>query len=118
MSAEIPTPQTQALWREHVHFANEEEATEALCDFRDLCAKLERENIKLSAEARQAVGVHTTNIALALCANRDIAITPGAKRGSVELTHRLGEGGGFPAGDVAAVLITGGDLNAYFSKAF
>ncbi len=44
---DTPTPKTQTLWMEHVHFANEEEAEEALADFRDLCTKLESESIAL-----------------------------------------------------------------------
>ena len=43
----MDTPKTQELWLEHVRFANDEEATEALCDFRDLCEKFERDNARL-----------------------------------------------------------------------
>jgi hypothetical protein len=57
------TPKTKSLWREHVHFANEEEAEEALCDFRDLCQKLERENNQLRAAlAEIANASHFDNI--------------------------------------------------------
>lgn len=37
------TPRTQALWMKHHAFSTEEEATEALCDFRDHGNALETE---------------------------------------------------------------------------
>ena len=37
------TPRTQALWMKHHAFSTEEEATEALCDFRDHGNALEAE---------------------------------------------------------------------------
>jgi hypothetical protein len=37
------TPRTQAVWKTHCGFSNEDEATEAVCDFRDLSNTLERE---------------------------------------------------------------------------
>lgn len=51
----MDTPKTQELWLEHVHFANKEEAAEALCDFRDLCSKFERENNALKTLLREAL---------------------------------------------------------------
>ena len=36
-------PRTDALWREHVLFVNEDEAMEAICDFRELSRELESE---------------------------------------------------------------------------
>ena len=53
------TPRTQALWMKHHAFSTEEEATEALCDFRDhgnaletelAAAKAECERLKFSTE--------------------------------------------------------------------
>ena len=38
-----PTPQTDSAYLEHRHWANEDEATEAIEDFRDLARKLETE---------------------------------------------------------------------------
>ena len=38
-----PTPWTDAVYLEHRHWANEDEATEAIEDLRDLARKLERE---------------------------------------------------------------------------
>ena len=38
-----PTPRTDAVYLEHRHWANEDEATEAIEDFRDLARTLERE---------------------------------------------------------------------------
>ena len=38
-----PTPRTQAVWKTHCGFSNEEEAIEAICDFRDLSNTLETE---------------------------------------------------------------------------
>lgn len=52
------TPLTQSRWDEHRHFANEEEATEAILDFRDLCRKLERENARLLAWIQQTGNEH------------------------------------------------------------
>jgi hypothetical protein len=43
----MDTPKTKDLWLEHRHFANEEEADEAIFDFYELCGKLERENSAL-----------------------------------------------------------------------
>jgi hypothetical protein len=52
----MDTPKTRELWLEHVHFANEEEATEAICDFRDLCEKFERENARLRDALKSSTG--------------------------------------------------------------
>ena len=38
-----PTPRTDAVYLEHRYWANEDEATEAIEDLRDLARKLERE---------------------------------------------------------------------------
>ena len=38
-----PTPRTDAVYIEHRYWANEDEATEAIEDLRDLARKLERE---------------------------------------------------------------------------
>ena len=38
-----PTPRTDAVYLEHRHWANEDEATEAIEDFRDLARTLEHE---------------------------------------------------------------------------
>ena len=38
-----PTPRTDSAYLEHRHWANEDEATEAIEDFRDLARKLETE---------------------------------------------------------------------------
>ena len=38
-----PTPRTDAVYLEHRHWANEDEATEAIEDFRDFARTLERE---------------------------------------------------------------------------
>lgn len=38
-----PTPRTDAIYIEHRYWANEDEATEAIEDFRDLARTLERE---------------------------------------------------------------------------
>ena len=38
-----PTPRTDAAYLEHRHWANEDEATEAVMDFRDFARKLEAE---------------------------------------------------------------------------
>jgi hypothetical protein len=40
-------PKTKALYEEHKYFANMEEASEAICDFRDLCEKLESQNARM-----------------------------------------------------------------------
>ena len=44
------TPRTQALWMKHHAFSTEEEASEALCDFRDHGNTLETELARLRAE--------------------------------------------------------------------
>ena len=41
------TPKTQALWMEHHDFSNEEEAGNALAEFRELSGKLEKANAQL-----------------------------------------------------------------------
>jgi hypothetical protein len=38
-----PTPRTDAVYLEHRHWANEDEATEAIEDLRDLARELEQE---------------------------------------------------------------------------
>lgn len=43
MSTPTATPRTQSLWMKHHAFSTEEEATEALCDFRDHGNALETE---------------------------------------------------------------------------
>jgi DNA repair exonuclease SbcCD ATPase subunit len=44
------TPRTQAVWKTHCGFSNEDEATEAVCDFRDLSNTLETELAAAKAE--------------------------------------------------------------------
>ena len=46
------TPRTQALWMKHHAFSTEEEASEALCDFRDHGNALETE---LAAERKKVL---------------------------------------------------------------
>jgi hypothetical protein len=48
-----PTPRTQAVWKTHCGFSNEDEATEAVCDFRDLSNTLERELAAAKAECER-----------------------------------------------------------------
>lgn len=50
MSTPIDTPETDAIYNEHRHFTNEDQALEAVLGFRDLCGKLERERDQLRAE--------------------------------------------------------------------
>jgi hypothetical protein len=47
------TPRTQAVWKTHCGFSNEDEATEAVCDFRDLSNTLERELAAAKAECER-----------------------------------------------------------------
>ena len=58
MSTPTATPRTQALWMKHHAFSTEEEATEALCDFRDHGNLLETElaAAKAECESLQALG--------------------------------------------------------------
>jgi hypothetical protein len=49
-----PTPRTQAVWKTHCGFSNEDEATEAVCDFRDLSNTLERELAAAKAECERS----------------------------------------------------------------
>ena len=44
-----PTPRTDAVYLEHRYWANEDEATEAIEDLRDLARELERELAKAKA---------------------------------------------------------------------
>ena len=53
MSTPTATPRTQALWMKHHAFSTEEEAIEALCDFRDHGNALETELTRLRAENEQ-----------------------------------------------------------------
>ena len=46
-----PTPRTQALYLKHANYCDQDEATEAIEDFRDLARTLERE---LAAERQKA----------------------------------------------------------------
>lgn len=48
-----PTPRTDAVYLEHRHWANEDEATEAIEDLRDLARELEQE---LAAERARSPG--------------------------------------------------------------
>ena len=48
-----PTPRTDAVYLEHRHWANEDEATEAIEDFRDLARTLERELIAERQKVRE-----------------------------------------------------------------
>ncbi len=57
-------------------------------------------------------------VAVALTRNKNVAILPGQQPGTVLLCHRDGEGGTFNTLAVAAVLIAGGDLDAYFNENF
>lgn len=54
-------PKTKALYDEHKFFANEEEATEAVCDFRDLCEMLEKENARLREAVESVRALCTTD---------------------------------------------------------
>jgi hypothetical protein len=55
-----PTPRTQAIWKTHCGFSNEDEATEAVCDFRDLSNTLERELAAAKAECEELLSVNAT----------------------------------------------------------
>lgn len=72
-----PTPRTQALWMKHHAFCNEEEATEALCDFRDLGNALETELASALARIEEEICYHarTNNELTAAKAERDLNIT-------------------------------------------
>ena len=54
------TPRTQALWMKHHAFSTEEEATEALCDFRDHGNALETELAAASQAYDCAMAIHGT----------------------------------------------------------
>ena len=60
-----PTPRTDAVYLEHRYWANEDEATEAIEDLRDLARKLERE---LYAEREK---VRVLQEAMKFSANKD-----------------------------------------------
>ena len=60
-----PTPRTNAVYLEHRHWANEDEATEAIEDLRDLARKLERE---LASEREK---VRVLQEAMKFSANKD-----------------------------------------------
>ena len=60
-----PTPRTDAVYLEHRYWANEDEATEAIEDLRDLARKLERE---LAAEREK---VRVLQEAMKFSANKD-----------------------------------------------
>ena len=60
-----PTPRTDAVYLEHRHWANEDEATEAIEDLRDLARKLERE---LASEREK---VRVLQEAMKFSANKD-----------------------------------------------
>ena len=53
MSTPTATPRTQALWMKHYAFCNEDEATEAICDFRDHGNALETELAAAKAECER-----------------------------------------------------------------
>lgn len=57
-------------------------------------------------------------VAIALSRNKNVAILPGQQPGTVLLCHRHREGGTFNTCAVAAVLVSGGDLDAYFNEKF
>lgn len=61
-----PTPRTDAVYLEHRHWANEDEATEAIEDLRDLARTLERE---LAAEREK---VRVLQEAMKFLANKDM----------------------------------------------
>ena len=60
MSTPTATPRTQALWMKHHAFFTEEEATEALCDFRDHGNLLETELAAASQAYDCAMAIHGT----------------------------------------------------------
>ena len=60
-----PTPRTNAVYLEHRHWANEDEATEAIGDLRDFARTLERE---LAAEREK---VRILQEAMKFSANKD-----------------------------------------------
>ena len=60
-----PTPRTDAVYLEHRYWANEDEATEAIEDLRDLARKLERE---LASEREK---VRVLQEAMKFSANKD-----------------------------------------------
>lgn len=60
-----PTPRTDAVYLEHRHWANEDEATEAIEDFRDFARTLEHElNESRNAErlARVQLGAERASV--------------------------------------------------------
>ena len=61
-----PTPRTDAVYLEHRYWANEDEATEAIEDLRDLARKLERE---LATEREKVRMLHKAleNIKNSIC---------------------------------------------------
>lgn len=61
------TPQTNTLYERLIEFSNEEEAVDAICEFRDLCAKFERE----LAAAKSAQGIHALAIVRGFRDDRD-----------------------------------------------
>jgi len=67
------TPKTDELWLKHVHFVNEDEAMEAICDFRSVCAKFEaeatkeREKVRVLREALMALRDQQNNADRPLC---------------------------------------------------
>ncbi len=67
------TPRTQALWMKHHAFSTEEEATEALCDFRDHGNALENELARLRADLERFTG-HGLLDCHAICDQRDAAV--------------------------------------------
>ena len=64
-----PTPRTDAVYLEHRYWANEDEATEAIEDFRDFARALERE---LAAEVEKANGYINLQVARAERAEAEV----------------------------------------------
>ena len=58
-----PTPRTDAVYLEHRHWANEDEATEAIEDFRDFARTLERELYAVEATLASERGDHLRELA-------------------------------------------------------
>jgi hypothetical protein len=80
-----PTPLTDAVYLEHRHWANEDEATEAIEDFRDFARTLERELAKANAilASIEEDGTEEHNAAVGL--RRELATERATLAGVIEI---------------------------------
>jgi len=91
-----PTPRTDAVYLEHRYWANEDEATEAIEDLRDLARKLERE---LATERARLDWLEDNSVCYHVCIDRqpdgysihNSPPSPGSVRASIDAAMKEGK---------------------------